>query len=144
MKIYKVIKLVLLISSASFTAISAELQVSIDHIKSDQGVILAQIFTGEDNYKTGKPIENTMTQAKTGAGELLFKNLSPGEYVVRIFHDENNNQKMDMNAFGMPTEGYGFSNEAIGNMGPPQYKDMIVLIKEQDSLVKTKSKMIYL
>jgi uncharacterized protein (DUF2141 family) len=85
-----------------------------------------------------------MTQAKTGAGELLFKNLSPGEYVVRIFHDENNNQKMDMNAFGMPTEGYGFSNEAIGNMGPPQYKDMIVLIKEQDSLVKTKSKMIYL
>jgi uncharacterized protein (DUF2141 family) len=144
MKFYKSIIQALLISTATFTAISAELQVSIDHINSDQGVILAQIFTGEENYKTGKSIENTMIQAKTGNGELLFKNLTPGEYVVRMFHDENNNQKMDMNAFGMPTEGYGFSNEAIGNMGPPQYKDMIVIIKEEDSIVKTKSKMIYL
>ena len=85
-----------------------------------------------------------MIQAKKGAGELLFKNLAPGEYVVRMYHDENNNQKMDRNAFGMPSEGYAFSNEATGNMGPPQYKDMVVLIKEEDVKVKTKAKMIYL
>jgi uncharacterized protein (DUF2141 family) len=144
MKTFKALNLAFVLASLTFSVQSAELQVSIDHIKSDQGVILAQLFKSEENYKTGKSLENKMLSAKTGAGELKFENLEPGEYVVRMYHDENNNQKMDSNAFGMPTEGYGFSNEAIGNMGPPKYKDMTVLINAQDLVVKTKAKMIYL
>ena len=144
MNLYKSLKQVLVLSTVVFCAESADLQVSIDHINSNQGVILAQLFTSNENYKKAHSKENTMIPAKTGSGELLFKNLEAGEYVVRMFHDENNNKKMDTNAFGMPSEGYGFSNEAVGNMGPPKYKDMIVLIKEQDVLVKTKTKMIYL
>ena len=144
MNLYKSLRQALVLSTVAFCAESADLQVSIDHINSDQGMILAQLFTSNENYKKAHSKENTMIPAKTGAGELLFKNLEPGEYVVRMFHDANSNQKMDTNAFGMPSEGYGFSNEAVGNMGPPKYEDMVVLIKEQDVLVKTKSKMIYL
>lgn len=144
MKIHTILKQALILSTLSFAAQSADLHVSIDHINSDQGMVLAQLFSGEENYKKAQSVENKMIQAKTGSGELLFKNLEPGEYVVRMYHDENKNQKMDRNAFGMPTEGYGFSNEAVGNMGPPKYKDMIVLIKDDDSQVKTKAKMIYL
>jgi uncharacterized protein (DUF2141 family) len=144
MKTYQTLILALVISSITISVKSAELQVSIDHIKSDQGVVLAQLFNSEEAYKTAKSLESKMLPAKTGAGELIFKNLEPGNYVVRMYHDENNNQKMDMNAFGMPIEGYGFSNEAIGNMGPPKYIDMVVVIKEPDSVIKTNAKMIYL
>ena len=144
MKLIKSIKLALLSSTISFSAMSAELLVKIDHIKSDQGMVLAQLFQGEENYKKQKSQDYAMLEAKTGTGELRFENLQPGEYVVRMYHDENSNNKMDANAFGMPTEGYGFSNEAIGNMGPPQYKDMVVVIKSVDQVVNTKSKMIYL
>jgi uncharacterized protein (DUF2141 family) len=126
------------------TSHAAELQVNIDHVTNDKGTLLAQIFIGQDNYKKGIAQGNKMIPAKTGEATLLFDNLEPGEYVVRMFHDENNNQKMDSNAFGMPTEGYGFSNEAIGNMGPPKYKDMLVVITKEDTLVTTKAKMIYL
>jgi uncharacterized protein (DUF2141 family) len=106
--------------------------------------VLAQIFTGRENYNKGIALDNAMLKAKTGEATLSFKNLEPGEYVVRMFHDINNNQNMDTNAFGMPTEGYAFSNEAIGNMGPPKYKDMVVVIPKKDSKVLTKAKMIYL
>jgi len=144
MKFIKSVKLALIISTATFSVKSAELLVSIDHIKSDQGSVLAQLFHGEENYKNNKSQEHAIFAAKTGYGELRFENLQPGEYVVRMFHDENSNNKMDANAFGMPTEGYGFSNEAVGNMGPPQYKDMVVTIKSDDQVVNTKTKMIYL
>jgi uncharacterized protein (DUF2141 family) len=40
---------------------------------------------------------------------------------VASYHDENDNGKLDTNAFGLPTEGYGFSNDAQGTLGPPSY-----------------------
>ena len=127
-----------------FNINAAELSVTIDNVNNDNGSILAQIFKGQDDFKKGIPKGSTMQPAKTGEATLTFNNLEPGEYVVRMFHDDNNNQKMDTNAFGMPIEGYAFSNEAIGNMGPPKYKDMVVVISKEDSKVKTKAKMIYL
>lgn len=144
MKKHNFILLSLALITTAFNINAAELHVSIDHVNNDKGTILAQIFTGQDNYKKGIAKDNIMVPAKTGEATLSFENLDAGEYVVRMFHDENNNQKMDSNAFGMPTEGYGFSNEAIGNMGPPKYKDMIVVITKKDSKVTTKAKMIYL
>ena len=144
MKLIKSIQLALIISTASFSAISAELIVSIDHVKSNQGSVFAQLFMGEENLNNNKSQAYAMLEAKTGSGELIFKDLKSGEYVVRMYHDENNNNKMDVNAFGMPSEGYAFSNEAVGNMGPPQYKDMVVKIKNDDQVVNTKAKMTYL
>lgn len=133
-----------LILAISGTTQAAELQVAIDQLNSDNGKVYAQIFDGADHYKNNKSLQGTMIAAKKGANTLIFKGLPAGEYVVRIYHDENDNQKMDRNAFGMPTEGYGFSNEAIGNMGPPTFEQMKVVIKEGQEKVMTKSKMIYL
>jgi uncharacterized protein (DUF2141 family) len=48
--------------------------------------------------------------------------LPEGEYAVSLFVDENSNGKMDKNAIGIPTEAYGFSNDASGNFGPPSFE----------------------
>lgn len=45
-----------------------------------------------------------------------------GEYALKIFHDENNNNKLDTWIFGIPSEGYGFSNNADSRLGPPEYE----------------------
>ena len=42
--------------------------------------------------------------------KLQFKDLPPGTYAVQVMHDENENNKLDTNFLGIPTEGYGFSN----------------------------------
>lgn len=39
-----------------------------------------------------------------------FKNIPTGIYAVAIFHDENENENLDTNFLGIPSEGYGFSN----------------------------------
>lgn len=138
------IKKMALVLVLSGSTQAAELQVVIDHISSDQGMVYAQLFAGAENYKSNKAHQGTMIAAKKGQNTFSFKGLPAGEYAVQMYHDENDNKKMDRNAFGMPTEGYGFSNEAVGSMGPPTFKQMKVLIKENDEVVKTATKMVYL
>jgi uncharacterized protein (DUF2141 family) len=45
-----------------------------------------------------------------------------GTYAIAFFHDANGNGKMDYNFVGLPKEGYGFSNDAMGSFGPPSFK----------------------
>ena len=59
---------------------------------------------------------------------MTFNNVEPGDYAIRYFHDENSNRDFDNNMFGMPIEGYGFSNNAPVNFGPPSYQQMTFMV----------------
>jgi uncharacterized protein (DUF2141 family) len=52
-----------------------------------------------------------------------FENVPPGTYALVVIHDENKNGKLDTNAFGKPTEGYGFSNSAKASLRAPSFSD---------------------
>ena len=56
-----------------------------------------------------------------GTARLSFPGLAPGRYALRVFADENGNGKLDTNLMGMPTERYGFSNDAKGNRAAPGF-----------------------
>ncbi len=45
-----------------------------------------------------------------------------GEYALKVYHDENENNEMDRHMLGMPLEPYGFSNNVKGSFGPPNYE----------------------
>jgi len=47
--------------------------------------------------------------------------LPVGVYAVSFYIDSNNNQKLDFNFFGIPTEQYGFSNNTMGFFGAPSF-----------------------
>ena len=40
---------------------------------------------------------------------------------IAVIHDENMNGKLDTNWLGIPTEGYGFSNNASVLLGTPSF-----------------------
>ena len=48
-----------------------------------------------------------------------FEDIPPGTYALAIIHDENMNGKLDTNWLGIPTEGYGFSNDVKALLGVP-------------------------
>ncbi len=51
--------------------------------------------------------------------------LPKGRYAISAFHDLNSNNKLDKNMVGLPTEKYGFSNNARGTFGPPSLSDQL-------------------
>ena len=70
--------------------------------------------------------DKAMKKAKVGITDkkatVTFNDISSGTYAVAIFHDENNDQKMNSNSLGVPKEGYGFSNNVTGAFGPPSFR----------------------
>jgi len=61
-----------------------------------------------------------------GKVTVVLKNLPEGQLALSLFQDANGNGKLDMNAMGMPTEPYGFSNNASGQYGPPKFEQAVV------------------
>lgn len=97
------------------------LTVKITNIKTSKGEIAVALYNAEKKFmkssyktKTGKAV--------TGTVEIIFENIPQGQYALSVMHDENKNLKLDTNLFGMPTEGFGFSNDAMGRLGPPSFE----------------------
>jgi uncharacterized protein (DUF2141 family) len=61
-----------------------------------------------------------------------FLNIPAGTYALAVIHDENMNGKLDTNWLGIPTEGYGFSNDAKALLGPPSFSAASFLYDGQD------------
>ena len=76
------------------------------------------------------PAANTesTTEDSEDAFIYTFENIPSGTYAVAIYHDSNGDEVLNRGAFGMPTEGYGFSNDAPATDGPPRYSDAVVLV----------------
>ena len=90
-------------------------------------------------YNTEADFLNTSFKGMQSAIEneqctITFQNIPAGVYAVSIFHDENDNGKMDTNFMGIPKEDYGCSNDASGFMGPPKWEDAKFELKENKSI----------
>ena len=64
--------------------------------------------------------------AASGKLTVVLKDLPDGPLALSLFQDANANGRLDMNAMGIPVEPYGFSNNAAGNFGPPQFEQAVV------------------
>lgn len=67
--------------------------------------------------------------------ELDLHLLQPGRYALKFFHDANNNGTMDRNLLGIPTEMFGFSNDAKLKLGPPDLEDMLFRVDGHTHIV---------
>lgn len=67
------------------------------------------------------------------AAQACFAVSAPGTYAVAVFHDENNNHHLDTNFLGLPTEGYGFSNNAAISLGPPKFEAVRIAVQPGDN-----------
>lgn len=146
----KKITLAVMVVGACMSAQAADKQIEF-HIEGIQlgdeeqtnGTLYIQLFKGEQNYQEGKPAVATMVKPTSDMAVVNFQNLEAGEYAVRFFHDQNDNGELETNLFGLPTEGYGFSNNARPDFGPVKYKQAkFTLAVTDESLIK-KTEVIY-
>ncbi len=56
--------------------------------------------------------------------------LPPGDYSLAIYHDRNDNGRLDRNFLGLPREPYGFSNGLRARFGPPSWRSAHFSVKE--------------
>jgi uncharacterized protein (DUF2141 family) len=62
-----------------------------------------------------------------GAATIQFGEVPPGDYAIAVFHDENDNGKLDT-FLGIPKEGFGFSRNPKISFGAPQFEGVNIRI----------------
>ena len=135
---------VLIVSSAA----AADLELTIANVRSDSGALLIGLYDNpkgfllsvEDSAKprpTTDPLRlvGVAMRATSGTQSIVFRQLPPGRYAIIVIHDENDNGLLDENALGVPTEGYGFSNNALGFLSAPSFEAAAVIIESTDKSV---------
>ena len=135
----KLILLMVIIASALNA--QNKLTVVIDGIEEMKGHILLGIYD-EENYMT-KFIDAKMEKADGETVTFVCEDIASGEYAISVFHDENDNKKLDTGAFGIPKEKYGFSNNAKGKMGPPSFQDCMFKVEEDTEIYITLTKVTF-
>ncbi|MBN8530072.1 MAG: DUF2141 domain-containing protein [Caulobacterales bacterium] len=87
-------------------------------VGAETGAVMVALYDSEAAYSGGRPARVAKVDVAAGDRAAIFDGLPPGDYGMKAFHDVDGDGTMDVNPFGMPTEPYAFSNNAVGNMGP--------------------------
>ena len=113
-----------------------EIQVTVTGLRNAEGNINIALFDTANHFpKDGKAITRARVTARMDTVHARLSDLSAGTYAIAVYHDENGNGKLDRNLLGVPTEGYGFSNDARGRMGPPSFDQAAFTLGEADQVM---------
>ncbi|MCM2680194.1 DUF2141 domain-containing protein [Echinimonas agarilytica] len=116
------------------SATAADIALVIEGYEQIQGTSYISIYNSQASYDAEK---NAVFLAQMAPAShtlrITLHDLADGEYAVKMFHDENDNGQLDTNMLGIPSEPYGFSNEA-GAFGPASFEDAKVTVKGDTEL----------
>ncbi len=120
-----------LVFSSSVEAItSGNLSVTIDGLKNQKGQVCLSVFSSSQGFpnKNDRALAIQCVKLTGTAPTITFPKLKAGNYAVAVIHDANSDNKLNTNGFGIPIEGFGFSQNPKILTGPPKFSDASVLV----------------
>ncbi|APV48281.1 hypothetical protein BWI17_00450 [Betaproteobacteria bacterium GR16-43] len=112
--------------AAAGPALATDVTFEVSGIEAPGGHILVVIYDEASFLK--KPLKAARLNPVAG-GKVsgVFRDVPEGTYAISAIHDENDNNKLDSNLIGIPTERYGFSNNP-SLWGAPKFSDAKVSV----------------
>jgi len=106
------------------------LQVHVTGFRDNHGTAGGVVFSSADGWPSDRSkaiVQGGFPIAGHRATEIF--QLTPGRYGIVVIHDENSNMKLDRNFFGIPKEGFGFSNNPKVIVSAPSFQAAAVPVK---------------
>ncbi|HVZ68181.1 MAG TPA: DUF2141 domain-containing protein [Rhizomicrobium sp.] len=133
-KTVPVLAFAIFIAQAAFADDTATLTIKIERVSKNRGDIRIALYDGANWGGTkGEPAAGAVVPAIPGETVVVLKDLKPGIYAIKTFQDENRDGKMDFDWFGIPTERFGFSNDAKPKFQQPSFDQAKFEIKSGDN-----------
>jgi uncharacterized protein (DUF2141 family) len=118
------------------------LEVTFKELKTSTGQICLSLFSGPKGFPSGGAESDKLlskcTPVVDGAASLSFGDLKPGKYAISAYHDSNNDGKLNKSSFGMPEEGFGFSNDPEIGFSAPSFSETEFPISDSKAVVPIK------
>jgi uncharacterized protein (DUF2141 family) len=109
---------------------NSNLTVEVDGLKSQKGQVCFTLFASNQGFPDNgkRALKGQCVKIKETPQTLTFENLKAGSYAIAVIHDANGDNTLNRNVLGIPTEGFGFSNNPVIRTGPPSFGDSAVFI----------------
>jgi uncharacterized protein (DUF2141 family) len=122
--------------------LTSSLTIEVEGLKNKSGQICATLFDHSKGFPSDskKAWQSECSKITEMPQKLIFKDLKPGNYAVALIHDANGNSNFDTNSVGIPTEGFGFSQNPEVLTGPPKFNDSAVTVSKTNTDIKIKMK----
>lgn len=90
---------------------SATLTIRVTDLRNHCGQLMFGVFASGKGFPSDsrRAVNWQIRALESGETEFVC-DLPPGSYAASVLHDENSNNKLDQNFFGVPREGYGVTN----------------------------------
>ena len=116
------------------------LLVEIQNIKKAKGKIWIAVYDHADKFLSEDVVVGEGFEV-TEKGNLMCQLVLPlGEYALSVFHDRNNNEKLDTKIFGIPKEPYCFSNNVRKPFRAPRYHEVLMHFNQNNQTIHLKLK----
>jgi uncharacterized protein (DUF2141 family) len=132
MRIIRIFTICLLLSPLAFLTAQSTLTIEITGLENNKGRVIVALLD-----KNKEDVADQSSVIINNQCSVSFKNLKHGRYAFQYFHDENENIELDTNILGIPKEGFGFSNDAMGKFGPKDFSEWLFDFSG-DTLLKMK------
>ncbi len=134
MKILSIV-FILLISLTSLFSQELKLTVKVNNLENAKGNLLFGLYNNGSSFPDKKYAMKGKILPISKTNEVFtFVNLKPGKYALAIIHDENMDGELSKNFLGIPSEGFGFSNNAMGTFGPPSFSKAAVNFQKDTTI----------
>jgi uncharacterized protein (DUF2141 family) len=100
----------------------------VSSLKNTRGTLNCRLFTKASDFPDGEGILTVRTPIAGANTTCTFPNVEPGTYAVAVVHDENSNGRLDKNFVGVPSEGYGVSNNKTYALSAPKWEESVFTI----------------
>ncbi len=117
--------IVMTILSLSATAqVDDQIVVLVSKARNAKGQVGCALYDNAKGFPSDRKrvLSQATSKITDGKAGCTFERVKPGEYAVSVMHDEDMNGELNTKVFGIPTEGWGVSNNVPARrMGPPKY-----------------------
>ena len=103
----------------------ATLTGQLTNLRGGRGTCRLALFSSAEGWPSqgGQAVRTLRVPARATSCAFAFDQLPPGTYALAVYQDENEDNRLDTNFVGFPTERFGFSNNARRMMFfPPSFQ----------------------
>jgi uncharacterized protein (DUF2141 family) len=119
---------------ASFFFRESEVKLQLSNIQEAKGSIYVAVYDRQEAFLSNEPAKMRAQKiapvTQTGSLQLSLGALPAGQYALSCFHDVNGNGKLDTDWVGIPTEPYGFSNNARPKFRAPRWSESVFSLSD--------------
>ena len=109
----------------------------ISNIRNTYGIMHFFVFSYKNQYPDNPWQHYSLDKSQVVNNRMLvnLKGLEKGKYAFSLLDDENSNEDLDF-FLGLPTEGYGFSNDVKPFLSMPEYEELLIDVEDNYKRIK--------